>query len=314
MRRAIRCATVLVTLCATPLITSEHALARQDVPGSVTPEQARGYFQQQQWNDAAEAYQYLATANPENGGYWYRLGASRHQLGSYREALSAYAEAEKLGIAPAATAYNMACAHALLGETDKALAKLEAAVDNGFQQLATLSTDTDLDAIRADDRFAGLLARVEAAAYPCRADPNHHKLDFWIGKWDVFVNGSLAGRNDIESVAAGCALTESWTNTSGIPGVSLNYYDATIGKYKQIWVASGSHTEFIETEADEGKLILVATQTDAAGNQTLTRLSFTRQGDNVRQLFETSTDGGENWTAGFDGLYVPRADSSDTEG
>lgn len=322
MRPAIRYVALLVTVCAVQVTTSENAIARQDgdreattnAAEAATPQQAAAFFQQQEWDAAASAYEYLTRTSPETGGFWYRLGASRHQLGNYREALAAYAHAEKLGVAPAATAYNMACAHALLGETEEALARLETAVENGFQQFATMRSDADLESLRADDRFVELLTRVEAAAYPCRADANHHKLDFWIGKWDVYVNGSLAGHNDIESVAAGCALTESWVNTSGIPGVSLNYYDATIGKYKQIWVASGSHTEFIETEAGEGKLILVATQTDADGNETRTRLSFTRQGDNVRQLFETSSDGGTTWTSGFDGLYVPRPEQPVTDG
>ena len=326
MKSATRYCVALVSLCAAMIATSENAVARQDASqadaanaaenaaAEVTPQQAAAFFQQQEWSKAAAAYDQLAAANPETGGFWYRLGASRHQLGNYREALAAYSHAEELGIAPAITAYNMACAHALLGETDEALAKLESAVDNGFQQFATMQGDTDLDSLRDDDRFAGLLVRVEAAAYPCRNDANHHKLDFWIGKWDVYVNGSLAGHNDIETVAGGCALTESWVNTSGIPGVSLNYYDGTIGKYKQIWVASGSHTEFVETEAAEGKLVLVATQTDAAGNETLTRLSFTRQEENVRQLFETSSDGGTTWTPGFDGLYVPRAEQAGTDG
>lgn len=140
---------------------------------------------------------------------------------------------------------------------------------------------------------------------PCETDERHHKLDFWIGEWEVYVNDTLAGHNVIESVAGGCALTESWINVRGIPGVSLNYFDTTDGKYKQIWVASGNHTLFVEEHAEPGKLVMIAHSTNAEGVETQTRLTFTKQGENVRQLFENSTDGGETWTAGFDGLYVP---------
>ena len=291
-----------------------HPAQSQSTNSSTSPSGAQNdaaaaalvLFRAQDWAGAATAYATLTKAEPQNGGHWFRLGSSYHQLKRYREAISALERARELGTAPVFTAYNLACAHALAGDKDPAFDYLAEAIDAGFQQINTIQTDTDLDALRDDARFGELVARVEALAYPCKVQPEHHKLDFWIGEWDVYVNGQLAGRNDIASVADGCALTESWENVGNIEGVSLNYYDNVIGKYKQIWVASASVTEYIEVSSGEGSIVLVATTTAADGTESLSRLSFTKQGKNVRQLFESSNDKGETWTPGFDGLYVPR--------
>lgn len=297
-----------VTAVALTILTAAYAApaAAQGNGVGEAGAAAHALFQAQDWAAAAEAYKSLTADNPGNGGFWYRLGASYHRLEKYREAIDAFGRARDLGTAAVASAYNMACAHALLGENEQAFVLLAESIDAGFNQLGTIRSDTDLDGLRGDPRFDKLVARVEAAAFPCKHNANHKKLDFWIGSWDVYVNGQLAGTNDIESVADGCALTESWTNASGSKGFSLNYFDDVEGKYKQIWVASGKRTVYVEETAADGSLVLVARSNDANGNETLSRLTFTRQGANVRQFFETSTDDGKTWAPGFDGLYVPR--------
>ena len=57
-------------------------------------------------------------------------------------------------------AYNVACAHARAGRPDDALAGLATAVDLGFDDRDLLDGDPDLDALRADDRFAPLRDRM----------------------------------------------------------------------------------------------------------------------------------------------------------
>jgi hypothetical protein len=52
--------------------------------------------------------------------------------------------------------YNMACAASLLGRPSEALSHLGVAVGEGFKDWATLSGDTDLDALRKDPGFAWL--------------------------------------------------------------------------------------------------------------------------------------------------------------
>lgn len=65
-------------------------------------------------------------------------------------------------------AYNLACAHALGGELERAFECLDQALDWGFgtraDRLRTLETDADLAALRADPRFDARLARARTSA------------------------------------------------------------------------------------------------------------------------------------------------------
>ena len=58
------------------------------------------------------------------------------------------------------TAYNVACAHAILGEHDRALELLDRAVRHGRGNLAWIEHDTDFAALRGHPRFEAILARL----------------------------------------------------------------------------------------------------------------------------------------------------------
>ena len=55
--------------------------------------------------------------------------------------------------------YNLACAYALAGKKDEALDRLGKAVEAGFGPRATIEGDEDLASLRADARFAAVLAK-----------------------------------------------------------------------------------------------------------------------------------------------------------
>ena len=59
--------------------------------------------------------------------------------------------------------YNLACAESRLGEADAALAHLREAVRHAPELAKAASSDTDLEAIRDDQRFAELLGPVTAS-------------------------------------------------------------------------------------------------------------------------------------------------------
>jgi tetratricopeptide (TPR) repeat protein len=59
--------------------------------------------------------------------------------------------------------FNLACSHALASERDKALSRLDEAVDAGFGPRAAIEGDEDLATLRGDARYAAILGRVKAA-------------------------------------------------------------------------------------------------------------------------------------------------------
>ena len=86
----------------------------------------------------------------------------------------------------------------------------------------------------------GIGARIPGSR-GCRATA-YRQFDFWVGKWDVygFPNGTdLQGTNIITSELDGCVVLENWKSIFGGRGRSLNAYDASTGRWSQMWVGGG---------------------------------------------------------------------------
>ena len=146
----------------------------------------------------------------------------------------------------------------------------------------------------------------------CFADATYNALDFWLGKWDVYVGEELAGTNHIEKVLSGCAVMEHWHGAGGSEGKSL-FFVTGEGRWKQVWATEwatrpGGVKEKDWQELDEpgqarfqGRIML------PDGRSYLDRTTLIRlpSGD-VRQVIEHSTDDGVTWESGFDATYRRR--------
>jgi len=136
----------------------------------------------------------------------------------------------------------------------------------------------------------------------------HRQFDFWIGHWDVFVpSGKKAGESRIEVVADGCAILENWSGAGGVSGKSLNFYDRRDRRWHQEWVdGSGTLLSLVGGFADRS-MVLASSAPDPTDPAKIVqqRIGWTPAADgSVRQLWESSTDGGHTWTVLFDGHYV----------
>ena len=97
----------------------------------------------------------------------------------------------------------------------------------------------------------------------------------------------------------------------GVPaGTSQNFYNKTDGKWHQNWIdAQASGPLWLVGGLDQ-KGAMVLMDADPAANP-LNRITWTPNPDgSVRQHWETSTDGGATWSTAFDGLYVPREETT----
>src|SRR5579859_5437965 len=87
--------------------------------------------------------------------------------------------------------------------------------------------------------FAGTaIGAGEPAAAPaqgCLSLAEYHRLDFWIGSWDVYVDGELDGHNEVNRILEGCAIQENWTDIAGYQGKSWFYLDPVSHRFKQVW-------------------------------------------------------------------------------
>jgi hypothetical protein len=71
-------------------------------------------------------------------------------------------KALELGYRKPTTLYNLACAEARSGNTDKAFDRLFAAIDAGFDGADHMKSDSDLDSLRKDARFKKAVAQARA--------------------------------------------------------------------------------------------------------------------------------------------------------
>jgi tetratricopeptide (TPR) repeat protein len=313
--------TVAFLACATtkqaPLSAVPAGGAAGDVPAksAATPtaapapaapaaevEAAQALFQKKDFEGAAKAYAALAAKEPDRGGFWLRLGLSHHFLNRYPEAISAYLRAAELKTAPELVSYNLGCAYALSGDKEKAILWLGRAADAGFSQLATMKDDADLASLRGDARFEAVIARVEKNSRPCDG-PEHRKLDFWLGEWEVTAAGNPVGKNKIEPVLNGCALMESWVGAGGHAGHSFTLYNAATGRWEQTWVDARGAATYYSGNPEGASMVFNAEQPKRDGSKHLLKMTFTPKGADVEQKIEDSRDGGKTWNVSFLGLY-----------
>lgn len=115
-----------------------------------------------------EAVNYLTKAidgGARFGGSYTQLAIAQIGLNRLDDAVKTYETAMQTGVMPKSTGYyNLACAHSLSKQTEKAFEWLNRAIDEGFTNRRTFETDTDLDPIRSDPRFQTVLARLPKAS------------------------------------------------------------------------------------------------------------------------------------------------------
>jgi len=152
-----------------------------------------------------------------------------------------------------------------------------------------------------------LTAQTTPTAPPTCDAPEHRQLDFWVGSWDVTTGGKEAGANLVTREESGCLIHEHWKGAQGGTGQSLNFYNREDGAWHQVWVSSTGNVLDLTGHYANGTLTYMGESRQPDGSTLRHRLSFRANPDGtVRQLWETSADGGTTWTTSFDGLYTKR--------
>ncbi|HEX4823793.1 MAG TPA: hypothetical protein VFV19_05745 [Candidatus Polarisedimenticolaceae bacterium] len=140
---------------------------------------------------------------------------------------------------------------------------------------------------------------------PCSA-PENRQFDFWLGEWNVTnAQGARAGSNRITAEEQGCVLHEHWSGAKGGTGQSFNLYDATDGKWHQIWVDSQGGLLQLSGGIVDGKMVLEGPGRGSKSEPVINRIVWTKlDGGRVRQTWTVSSDDGKTWTTSFDGIYA----------
>ncbi|MCK5944261.1 MAG: tetratricopeptide repeat protein [Planctomycetes bacterium] len=151
---------LLVTLAALAVVASS--------PAQATPRKARAAadaaWDSRQWQAASASYRKVVEHDPKDGEAWHRLGYALHAQGKLDEALAAHLRAADFPQFAPTGYYNVACVHALRGDTEKAFQFLQRSVAAGMSNPQQFAGDADLDSLRDDPRFAKIVAAVKQNA------------------------------------------------------------------------------------------------------------------------------------------------------
>ncbi|MFY9552801.1 MAG: hypothetical protein WAU32_16760 [Thermoanaerobaculia bacterium] len=150
-------------------------------------------------------------------------------------------------------------------------------------------------------------AKATPAPKPC-SSPEHRQFDFWLGEWHVTTpDGKTAGTNRITPILGGCALREEWAGAGGVNGTSLNMWDSAAKRWRQTWVDGRGNVLLLTGEYRNTKMTLEGEGPGENGGLVRNRITWSRLPEgSVRQLWETSRDGGKTWAGEFDGTYTPK--------
>jgi hypothetical protein len=278
------------------------------LPAHAQKPEAAAAAKAQQWSEAVTLYKQVVEKDPSDGASWYELGSAALQANDAKTAVNAFEHSNALKVRPAFSTYNLACAFARLGESEKALDALDALAKTGAPFASLVEGDTDLAPLRQQPRYKQIVQKMKGGATPCVNDPVSHQFDFWVGDWDVFdTRGTQVGASHVERSLDSCLIIENWTARLGGAGKSFNSYNPGLRKWQQYWVSSSGNVTMYDGELNNASMRFEGTSYSRATPQTKVRLTFTPlDGGKVRQFGEISTDNGATWNVGYDFVYVPK--------
>ena len=102
--------------------------------------------------------------NPHDTRALYFSAMNLHRVGEKKRAAELAEQALRQDQNEPVVLYNIACFYVMQGENERAIELLEKAVEMGFGDRAWIETDSDLDPLHDNPRFAALLGRIGSAA------------------------------------------------------------------------------------------------------------------------------------------------------
>ncbi len=267
-------------------------------PALPTIEQAQAMMQANDSAGAEAAFAKISAANPNNGQAVFMHAYCLHMNGKLDEAHQRHVDATAFPQFAALGHYNHACVHALKNEKGMAFTAIASAREAGFNNLNQLETDTDMDNLRSDARFAELL--LELGGTPTTdpaSQPPARQLDFLIGTWTTFADGEEAGTTSFTRAFEGRGLQSSSRNreTGETRSLATFVYDEGRSVWKQIWVGRDGTHAIMEGGFADGQLMLtmVGLNGEPATRGRSVYSNFSATGFELS--WQTTEDGGSSW-------------------
>lgn len=190
--------------------------------------------------------------------------------------------------------YNAACAHARAGDDAAALATLERALAEGFEDLDTLRTDPDLAALRDAPPFVRAVAELEqvhGAAIDLDGLHPRAQLDWIVGDWEVAGAPQSPWGQSAEWTLQGQSIA-----ISNAVSTSHLTYVADDDVWRMTWVSIYGDHDVLEGRREGSTIVLhqpvIRTQPGVIGRATYENI----RANSFQMRWDLSSDGGATWT------------------
>ncbi|WP_421919207.1 hypothetical protein [Marinifilum sp.] len=157
-----------------------------------------------------------------------------------------------------------------------------------------------------------LLMAVSCMPYSLFAQENivptnySRQFDFWIGEWDVYTGENLVGKNKVVFLQNKYLIQENWVSKNdNFSGTSYSFYNPKSNKWHQVWVDKNGNNLLLKGEFRDEKMVLTSGLDSNMGEpNSIHRITWTKlSNEEVKQVWESTTDNGKNWTIQFEGIY-----------
>jgi len=149
-------------------------------------------------------------------------------------------------------------------------------------------------------------APTTTAATPSKcASEEYHRLDFWLGTWEVRdAAGKLEGTNVITREFDGCVIQQRWTSAEDPQfGASFTGYDFRKKLWYHSWVDNWANVLFVEGGWTPSGMTFQGERLTPNGERALERLIWAPQSDGtIHQVWDFSLDRGQTWKVRFEGF------------
>jgi beta-lactamase regulating signal transducer with metallopeptidase domain len=137
---------------------AEKSLEHTNATVTVTPdvEAISDYFLTKLGKYDKRADKFLR--QPKDGEDWYERAYDLYRNDRFADAAEAFRKAAEDGYSPAKSLYHAACSWALLGDARHAVAALDEAIAEGWDDFDHIADDSDFDPIRKDPAFIRLVS------------------------------------------------------------------------------------------------------------------------------------------------------------
>jgi len=133
------------------------------------------------------------------------------------------------------------------------------------------------------------------------------QINFWIGKWDLFTNGSQFGESTVDTLLDGYAIREDFVEFPPDPfhGISLTTFNSETKKWEQTMVDNQGHHSLFIGEFKENEMTFVRNYKNKKGEDRIQRTRFYNLSKNSFDwTFDASSDDGKTWNVFYNVRYV----------